>query len=216
MPRVLLTSFEPFGGHGLNSSLEVGRAIAERASNGVDLSWVTLPVVVWECVERTWAHVERFEPDIVIALGQAAGATAVRLEDRAINIHHFSIPDNAGNLLQNEWIVPAGPWFYQATAPLTLIEAELRTGRVPVERSFHAGTYVCNHLFYGLLHRAEQEGLGHQTAFIHLPLLPQQVRRGEKWPARPVEVLVEGVRRAIATCVESVREKCATSELSSC
>ncbi len=203
MPRVLLTSFEPFGGHGLNSSLEVGRALAERPPCRAELIWQVLPVVAWDCVERAWEQVERLSPDVVVALGQAAGASAVRLEGLAINVNHFTIPDNAGNLLLHQPIVHDGPCAYRSTLPLQRIEAGLRAGHVPVEQSYHAGTYVCNHLFYGLLHRAARQARAHRTGFIHLPLLPGQVGSGETVPSCKLSVLVEGVRRALEACVEA-------------
>jgi pyroglutamyl-peptidase len=202
MARILLTSFEPFGGHALNSSFEVGRHLADSPPAGTQLRWAALPVVAWECVERAWKLIEEHRPDVVLALGQAAGAAGVRLEDRAININHFPIPDNAGNLLRFQWIEPEGPGHYRATAPLSAIEERLLHGRVPVERSWHAGTYVCNHLFYGLLHRAARLGSTHLTGFLHLPLLPQQVPAGNGTPTRPLDVLVEGVRRAVVACAE--------------
>jgi pyroglutamyl-peptidase len=200
MPRLLLTSFEPFGGHGLNSSLEVGRALVARPPHGADLTWLVLPVVAWECVERAWGQVEQLAPDVVLALGQAAGASAVRLEARAINLNHFSSPDNAGNWPRFQWIVSGGPSAYRATLPLVRVEAALQ-GRVPVETSFHAGTYVCNHLFYGLLHRAARHERPPKVGFLHLPLLPGQLRRGDRWPSCELSVLVEGVRRAVEACV---------------
>jgi pyroglutamyl-peptidase len=205
MIRVLLTSFEPFGGHGLNSSLEVGRALARRPPPGVALEWVVLPVVAWECVAKAWEAVEHSDPAVVLSLGQAAGAAGVRLEDRAININHFPIPDNAGNLLRDGWIIPCAPSVYRTTTDLHAICDELLRARVPVERSWHAGTYVCNHLFYGLLHRAAESGRGHQTGFFHLPLLPEQVPAGQRWPACALERMVEGVRRAIEVCAAAHR-----------
>src|SRR5947209_9347406 len=94
MPRVLLNSFEPFGGLARNSSLEVGRAIAEQPPPGIDLDWVLLPVVASQCGARAWTRVEG--ATLLLALGQAAGAASLRLERTAINYDDFSIPDNSG------------------------------------------------------------------------------------------------------------------------
>jgi pyroglutamyl-peptidase len=200
-PRVLLTSFEPFGGLDLNSSLEVGKALAASPPDGVELHWHTLPVVAGACVETAWQLIEQARPALVLLLGQSAGATAIRVEDRAVNLDEFTIPDNAGNLRRLEWIVPGGPGAYLTAARPDRIVADLLRARIPAERSYSAGRYVCNHLYYGLLHRAAVAGLSHHTLFLHLPLLPQQVPDGIAWPARPLEVLAEGVRRAIRVCL---------------
>ena len=199
MIRVLLTSFEPFGGHGRNSSLEVGRALARRPPGGVALDWLVLPVVADRCVELAWAHVLAARPALVLALGQAAGAACLRVEERAVNVNHFTIPDNAGNLFHKQVIVPGGPAAYRATVPTGRLVREARGG-VAAELSGSAGTYVCNHLFYGLLHRAAVAGWGHQTGFLHLPLLHGQPTR-LPLPSRGLEELAEGVRRAIRACV---------------
>src|SRR4051812_13525825 len=104
--RVLLSSFEPFGTHALNSSFEVGRLLAAQSLPGIDLEWLVLPVVVWECVERAWERIGVVRPDLVLALGQRAGAAMLQLERVAVNLNDFSMTDNAGNLLCKQPIVP--------------------------------------------------------------------------------------------------------------
>jgi pyroglutamyl-peptidase len=200
----LLTSFEPFGGHDRNSSLEVGRALAERPPDGVELDWLVLPVVAGDCVELAWGRVAATRPALVVALGQSARARCVRVETRAVNRHDFVIPDNAGNLLQQQPVVEGGPAFYRATASVAPMARALADRGRPVVRSRSAGTYVCNHLFYGLLHRAAQVNAAHRTAFLHLPLLPDQVtaKPGRRAPpSRALADLVAEVGLALAAAL---------------
>src|SRR5262249_34341567 len=185
-------------------SHEVGKAVATTPPEGVELHWHTLPVVAGSCVEEAWRLIERARPALVLLLGQAAGATAIRGEDRAVNLDEFPIPHNAGTLPRLRWVVPGGPGAYLTTARPDRVVDDLLRARIPAERSYSAGRYVCNHLYYGLLHRATVAGLSHQTLFLHLPLLPQQVPAGSPWPSRPLEQLTEGVRRAIRVCVAPV------------
>jgi pyroglutamyl-peptidase len=201
MIRVLLTSFEPFGGFGLNSSFVVGQAAASRPLAGVELDWLVLPVVAWDCLERAWARVRQTRPAVVLALGQQAGAPCLRIEEVAANLNDFRIPDNAGNLLKKQPIFPGGPACYRTTSRPEELAAALARGSIPVERSLSAGTYVCNHLYYGLLHEAALARAAHQTVFLHLPLLAVQVPARARTPARDLEELVEGVRRVVGACV---------------
>jgi pyroglutamyl-peptidase len=200
--RVLLTSFEPFGGHAINSSLEVGRALSAAPPPGVAVDWLVLPVVAGVCVERTWARLRQTRPALVLALGQAAGAAVLRVEERAVNLDDFPMPDNAGNHYRKKVIVRNGPPAYWATLDPARVVRGLRGAELAAEVSGSAGSYVCNHLFYGLLHRAAVGGDRHQTGFLHLPLLPHQVDAKKPLPAWPLERLVEGVCRAILACLD--------------
>jgi pyroglutamyl-peptidase len=201
MTRVLLTSFEPFGRHTLNSSLEVGRAMARQPPPGVDLEWLVLPVVAGACVELAWARVLQVRPALVLSLGQKGGTARLCIEEVAANLHDFRMRDNAGNWFRKQPIIPDGPAVYRATARTDRILLDLQNGQVPAELSLSAGAFICNHLYYGLLHRAATEGSTHQTGFIHLPLLPEQVPVGQRTPSCGLEQMAEGVRLAIVACI---------------
>jgi pyroglutamyl-peptidase len=207
MIRVLLTSFEPFDGFGLNSSLEAGRLVARQPPAGVELDWIVLPVVAGSCVERAWQRVERLRPALVLALGQAAGTPLLRVEERAVNLDDFSMPDNAGNQNRRRPVVPSGPPQYRATLSPAQVVRRLRGGNVPAVVSGSAGSYVCNHLFYGLLHRAALCGWPHQTGFLHLPLLDGQQDRRRPQPTWPLHLLARGVGRAIVACLDPAGDR---------
>src|SRR4051812_10205097 len=203
MTRVILTSFEPFGGHAVNSSLEVGRLLARRPPPGVELEWLVLPVVAGDCVRRTWEAVEAIGPGLVLCLGQAAGAAALRIEGRAVNVNDFAIADNAGNRLRGGPVVADAPAAYRTDLPVGIIRQEVSRGGVPAELSASAGTSVCNPLFYGLLPRAAAGQHPHRTGFLHLPLLPGQVKPSDPQPSLPLEQMAEGVRRAVSVMIET-------------
>src|SRR5205085_2715204 len=95
MNRVLLTSFEPFGPHAVNSSLEIGRVVADQPPSGVSLDWLVLQVVAGLSTERAWERVMAFEPDLILALGQGDSRAGLHVEMRAVNVADFAIPDNA-------------------------------------------------------------------------------------------------------------------------
>jgi len=201
MFRVLLTSFEPFGGMSVNSSLEVGREIARRPPPGVELEWLVLPVVAGACVEQAWSRIVQMRPGLVLALGQASGASALRLECRGVNENDFGIPDNDGQRLVQKPSVSGGPALYSTSARLGRVARALSWHEVQVQISVSAGRFVCNHLYFGLLHRAAIAARTHQTVFVHLPLLHGQVA-GESGPAMSLGHAAEGVRRAIQASMQ--------------
>lgn len=201
MYRVLLTSFEPFGGFALNSSLEVGRLVAASVGEGIELDWMILPVVAGACVERVGERLEHSSPDLVVCLGQANGSPRVRLEDRGINLDHFNQPDNAGALRVKQPIVPAGPPLLRTTAPLEMLLARLADEGHSIEHSLTAGSYVCNHLYYSLLHRCGERP---RVLFIHLPLMPGQSPPERPMPSLPAGAMAEVVRRVIELCADGV------------
>ena len=60
-----------------------------------------------------------------------------------------------------------------------------------------AGTFVCNHLMYALLHFLAREGLGVRAGFMHVPYAPEQVRDRPGTASMPLEDMVRGLTAAI-------------------
>ena len=206
MRTVLLTAFEPFGGQDRNASLEVARALASSAMAGIRVDTAVLPVVAGECVEVAWRRIEKTRPDFVLALGQAGGATHVRLEDRAVNLDDFSAPDNAGQLRRRQPIIADGPEILRAGVEIERVLVEVRRARFAVQHSLSAGRYVCNHLYYHLLHRRRRFAPSYGALFVHLPLLSEQVPASRWMPSMELKDQVACVQEVIRTCV-----RCAAS-----
>jgi len=74
---------------------------------------------------------------------------------------------------------------------------------VPAEVSQTAGTFVCNHVFYGLMHRLATVRRLARTrgGFVHVPLLPAQGA-----PSLPLEAMVEGLRVGIRTALTTTHD----------
>ncbi len=47
---------------------------------------------------------------------------------------------------------------------------------IPASVSHSAGTYVCNHVFYGLMQSLKRRP-GTRGGFVHVPFLPEQSER---------------------------------------
>lgn len=206
MSRVLLTGFEPFDGAGINPSQEIVRSLDGWSPPGHRVSALSLPCVFGEARARLHEALRVQAPDIVIALGQAANRPLVSLERVALNFIDAPIPDNAGRQPMECAVINGAPAAYFSSLPLRLILTRLRAAGIPAEISQTAGSYVCNELFYGLMHQVSAlAGRVQAAGFIHVPALPGQF--GDSRPGMSLAMQTEAVRLAVlATLGHSGRE----------
>ncbi len=203
MRQILLTVFEPFGGRALNASQEVARALRPVVFEGAQLEVVELPVERFAAPKIALEAIMSVQPDIVILLGEAGGRAAITPERVAINLDDFPIPDNAGNQPRETATIEGGPVAYFSTLPLLAIQAALESENLAAAISNTAGTYLCNHLFYRVMHHLAQTDNPAQAGFIHLPVLPVPAALNTKeQPILTPERVQRGVRIAIETCLQ--------------
>jgi pyroglutamyl-peptidase len=201
---VLLTGFEPFDNAIINPAWEAMRALAGWRGDGFAVEVRQLPCVFGRAIDVLCAAVDELKPDLVIAVGQAGGRAELSVERIAINVDDASILDNAGQQPVDDAIVAGGPAAYFATLPIKAIVREMRARGLPAGVSQTAGTFVCNHVFYGLMHHTV--GMPLRAGFIHVPFLPEQAAaRPGGAPAMALADIVEGLRAAVevALAVES-------------
>ncbi len=190
---ILLTGFEPFGPEKTNPSAAIVDRLVGRTIAGHPVVGETLPVVFGESRRRLEALLEEHRPHLVVCLGVAGNRRAISLERVAINVADASIPDNAGVQPRDLAVERGGPTAYWSSLPLRVMEAALRGAEVPVELSSTAGTYVCNQLFYGLMHVLRQRR-GVRGGFVHVP----RARRGLS-AARMAAAVEIALAAAVAT-----------------
>ena len=202
MTRVLVTGFEPFGGERVNASWQAASALAARPSaNGVEVHAVQLPCVFGAASRAMAAAVERIDPEVVIAVGQAGGRFGVTPERIAVNLDDAAAPDNAGNTPVDAPVVAGGPLAYRTGLPVKAVVAALRAAGIPAAVSDTAGTYVCNHVFYALMDLAATVRPDLVAGFVHVPFsTAQAAARPGPTPALPVEVITD----ALAVVVDTV------------
>ncbi|MGY0491584.1 pyroglutamyl-peptidase I [Streptomyces sp. WG-D5] len=200
MTRVLLTGFEPFGGESVNPSWRAAEAVAAAPPDGLTVTAVQLPCVFGESLTALRDAVTRARPDLVVCLGQAGGRPGVTVERVAINVDDARIPDNAGAQPIDVPVVPGGPAAYFSTLPVKACVAAMREAGVPAALSNTAGTFVCNHVAYGLAHLLATELPGVRGGFVHVPWAPEQVTDGTA-PSLPVETVATGLRAMLLAAV---------------
>ncbi len=197
-PTLLLTGFEPFGGHGANPSEEVAKALDGRAVGGAVVRSAVLPVDHAAAGPRVARLVDDLDPRAIVHLGLAAGRARLALERVAVNVMDFDTPDNTGYRARGEACVTGGPAAYFATLPLDAILEALRGEGVPAYISNTAGTYLCNQTLYGTLHRLAARPHPPAAGFIHLPLLPAMVAAGGlEQPSMDAGLMVRAVEIAL-------------------
>ena len=149
-------------------------------------------------IEVVATAIEQHLPLLVVCVGQAGGRSKLGVERVAINVDDARMPDNAGTRPVDEAIAANGPPAYFATLPVKAMAAAIRAAGVPAEVSNSAGTYVCNHLMYGVLHYLAASGQRARAGFIHVPYSEEQVLEKGDTPAMAVGSMVKGVEAAIA------------------
>jgi pyroglutamyl-peptidase len=216
--RVLLTGFEPFGGETVNPSAEAVTAAvrAGRADPTVELASTVLPVELARALPVLDAAVAGFGPDIVVAFGQAGGRYGVTPERIAVNLEEAAEPDNSGALLTGRPVVPGGPAAYLSTLPVPEIVAALHGAGIPASTSTTAGAYLCNHVFYGLLHRVAgglrgPSGAPLMTGFVHVPYAHAQVLDRPAVASLAQATIDEAVQVVVRVCVAAHRARSALS-----
>jgi pyroglutamyl-peptidase len=197
---VLLTGFEPFNGATINPSWEAVRLLDGWSGPGFAAVARQLPCVFGAALDVLRDAVAEIRPDIVIAVGQAGGRSEISLERVAINIDDATIRDNAGAQPVDTPIVADGPAAYFGTLPVKAIVRALRLRGFPSGVSQTAGTFVCNHVFYGLMHHLVGQPV--RAGFIHVPFLPEQAAdRPERPPSMALRDIVDALRIAVEVAV---------------
>ncbi|MBU4336270.1 MAG: pyroglutamyl-peptidase I [Actinobacteria bacterium] len=189
-PTVLLTGFAPFDGQQENASWLAVRRVADRWSGPGVLATALLPVSfegVGPALDRA---IDAHRPDLVICTGLAEGRARIGLERTAVNVMDARIPDQDGWSPIDEPVVPGGPVAYWSTLPIKACQEAVAAAGVPAEISNSAGTYVCNAVFYRLMHRVHRTA-GTRAGFLHVPQATETAR--SPGPTLPLGTIADGL-----------------------
>lgn len=199
--KVLVTGFDPFGGEGINPAWEAVQRLNSCIS-GAEIIKVQLPTVFDKSINELIQVIEKENPDVVLCIGQAGGRYELTVERVAINLNDASIKDSDGNSPSEEPIVIDGPAAYFARLPIKAIVEEIRKAKLPASISNSAGTFVCNHVMYGLLHYINTKRPNMLGGFIHVPFIPEQVITKRHMPSMALDDIVKGLTIIVKGVVE--------------
>ena len=207
--KALVTGFDPFGGDALNASREavqrlpsqIGRL--EIAIAQLPTSFARAPAVLLEAIATV-------DPALVLCVGEAGERGALCVERVAVNIQDARIPDNDGAQPVDAPVVPGGPSAYLSTLPVRTVIGALNAAELPAEISMSAGTFVCNHVFYSLMHLSALRGQPFRGGFLHVPRLPGPKSSGL---AMTLEDITLGICIVLEASAEDVRHLPATDRV---
>lgn len=158
--RILVTSFEPFGGDKENASEQAMSALLRRWRGPAELVGVRLSVIFDE--GALLAAVTEHRPDLVVCLGEAGRRQVITPEAFGVNEIAARIPDNAGRQPDGE-IVSGGADTLASKLDVAVLVEWLRQAGWAAEVSTDAGRYVCNFVTYHAYR------LDMPAVFIHVP-----------------------------------------------
>ena len=182
MKKILVTGFDPFGGEKVNPALEVIKLLPKKIGEN-EVRILEIPTVYKKSVEKIEKEIESYKPDYVLSIGQAGGRASISIERVAINIDIFEDGENA----------------YFSTLPIKSIQDELSKNNIPSSISNTAGTFVCNHVFYGVRYLIEKKYKGIKSGFVHIPYIPEQVIGKANTPSMSLDNILKGIIIIIET-----------------
>ena len=163
--RVLLTAFEAYDRWPDNSSWLALVDLTSWYDGRLQIATRRYPVDLSRMSQMLRDELRK-DYDYAIHLGQAPGATVIKLEAVGLNVRTDGSP-----------LVQGGQEAYRSPLDLMDCSRVLTDAGIPNEVSHHAGTYLCNAALYLSQHYAAEMGLNTKSLFIHLPLTPNQVAK---------------------------------------
>ena len=199
--KVLITGFTPFGGETINPAYEAIKGL-EDTINGAHIIKREISTVFHKSIDELDSLIEVESPHIVICVGQAGGRFDITPERVAINIDDARIEDNEGNQLIDKKIYDNGENAYFSTLPIKAMVGKIREAGIPASISNTAGTFVCNHLMYGLLYLIHNKYPNIRGGFIHVPYSTEQVVFKGNVPSMNIEDITKGLNAAIEAALQ--------------
>jgi pyroglutamyl-peptidase len=202
---LLITGFEPFAGETINPSWQVAQALHGRKFGEHLVHAHCLPTAFGDSLQRLETLIASHQPKLVLCIGQAAGRNSISLERIAINIDDARIADNLGAQPIDAPVIVGAPAAYFSTLPIKAIMRDLHSAGIPAEISNTAGTFVCNHVFYGLMHHLVATS-NIKAGFIHIPYLPEQAIHHKNAPSMALADLIHATAIIIESAIANSKD----------
>lgn len=203
--KVLITGFEPFGGETINPAFEAIKLLEDTIDGAIIIKKV-IPTVFKKSIKILEELIDEIKPTIVICVGQAGGRTKISVERVAINISDGIIPDNDGYQPIDEVIYAGGADGYFTNLPIKRMVRLMNENDIPSEISNTAGTYVCNHIMYGLMHIINIKHPTIKGGFIHVPFMNNQVIKKKNIASMNINDISAGIKYGIIGAINMEKD----------
>ncbi len=198
--RVLVAGFDAFDKLDANPSQTIVETLGTSIKlpgrkDEVLLDTLVLPT----CCSKAWGKLKRKmdanknEYSAVILTGVAAKREKISLERFALNIRDYRIKDNGGHQYLDELIEEDAPDALKTSFPLAAMSKALLKSGVVCEVSNHAGTFICNEVYYKALFYQEKLKQPAQVLFVHLPLPKMYAKQYKAQKTKRLPVKVAGI-----------------------
>lgn len=199
--KILLTAFDPFGNETINPALEAVKLV-DTTKVTAEVTKLEVPTVFHKSIDIVADKIREIQPDVVLAIGQAGGRFGITPERVAINQDDARIQDNEGSQPIDVPIKEDGQPAYFATVPIKAMVEAVRAQGLPASVSNSAGTFVCNHLMYGILYTLAQEFPQARGGFVHVPFIPEQVVDKPNQPS----MALEDIAKALEAILQAITD----------
>jgi len=203
--KILVTGFDPFDGDSVNPALELIKQLPEEI-DGCEIITLEVPTVFHKSIQVIKQAIDTHHPDAVLSVGQAGGRVDMTVERIGINCDDARIPDNEGNSPVDEKVFEDGDDAYLLTLPVKAMVKAIQDAGVPASVSNTAGTFVCNHVAYGVAYLARKYYPDMKTGFMHIPFLPYQAAEKRGMPSISLESLKTGTVAAIKAIIANEKD----------
>ena len=203
--KILITGFDPFGGEPVNPALEAVKLMKDEIA-GAKIIKLEIPTVFRKSVEKIHEMMKAEQPDVVLSIGQAGGRFGVPPERVAINVDDARIKDNEGNQPVDTPIFTDGEAAYFSNLPVKAMVEAIKNKGLPSTLSNSAGTFVCNHVMYGVLYYIHKEFPNVRGGFIHVPFITDQVVTKPNVASMALADITEALESAVEAIVNNQKD----------
>ncbi|SCY76460.1 pyroglutamyl-peptidase I [Alkaliphilus peptidifermentans] len=204
--KILVTGFDPFGGEKVNPAYEAVKLLPNKIAGG-DIIKIEIPTVFSKSTIAVEEAINKYEPDVVLSVGQAGGRSNITVEKVAINLAEARIPDNDGEQPMDEKLQQDGETAYFATIPVKAMVKNIRKHGIPANISYTAGTYVCNSIMYNTLYMTHKKYPNIRVGFIHVPFsIEQAVGKPDGTACMSVETIAKALEFAVEAIIVNKEE----------
>ncbi len=205
MKKVLLTGFGPFADFEINPTAIIVEQLLTLNIENVTIKTLILEVDFDKALPDYESLLNEFKPDLILNLGLSATTNAIKLEHVALNIGYDNYTENTENKTffalnthaQNALIT---------SIDTSKLATQICEKGVPCKRSNHAGTYLCNYIYFHSLQWTLLQNA--KALFIHIPFTTELVsqfclEKKQAYPSIPQALIVKAIQEIITFSTKS-------------